>query len=43
VFRASPIISPVYGILDKNYHKEDIRNKPKAEEAITRVNAQTHY
>jgi hypothetical protein len=40
VFRASPIISPVYGILDKNYHKEDIRNKPKAEEAITRVNAQ---
>lgn len=27
IFRASPIISPVYGVLDKNYHKEDIRNK----------------
>ena len=27
VFKPSPIISPVYGILDKNYQKEDIRNK----------------
>lgn len=26
-FRPSPIISPVYGILDKNYHKEDITTK----------------
>lgn len=26
-FRPSPIISPVYGILDKNYHKEDITAK----------------
>ena len=24
VFKPTPIISPVYGILDKNYHKEDI-------------------
>ena len=23
-FKPTPIISPVYGILDKNYHKEDI-------------------
>lgn len=23
-FRPTPIISPVYGVLDKNYHKEDI-------------------
>lgn len=26
-FRTSPIISPVYGILDKNYKKEDISNR----------------
>lgn len=25
VFKPTPIISPVYGILDKNYHKEDIK------------------
>lgn len=24
IFKPTPIISPVYGILDKNYHKEDI-------------------
>lgn len=27
VFKPTPIISPVYGILDKNYHKEDIVTK----------------
>lgn len=27
VFQLSPIISPVYGVLDKNYHKEDITSK----------------
>jgi hypothetical protein len=27
IFRVSPIISPVYGILDKNYKKEDITTK----------------
>ena len=27
VFKPTPIISPVYGILDKNYQKEDIRSK----------------
>ena len=26
-FKPTPIISPVYGILDKNYHKEDIKTK----------------
>lgn len=26
-FSPTPIISPVYGILDKNYHKEDITSK----------------
>lgn len=29
VFRPTPIISPVYGVLDKNYHKEDITPKKK--------------
>ncbi len=28
VFKPTPIISPVYGILDKNYQKEDIVPKP---------------
>ena len=27
IFKPTPIISPVYGVLDKNYHKEDIRQK----------------
>lgn len=27
VFKPTPIISPVYGILDKNYHKDDIVTK----------------
>lgn len=33
IFKPTPIISPVYGILDKNYHKEDIvsRNESKNE------------
>ena len=30
VFKPSPIISPVYGVLDKNYHKEDIVTKKTA-------------
>ena len=32
-FKPTPIISPVYGVLDKNYHKEDIvsRNEVKIE------------
>lgn len=28
-FKNSPIISPVYGIMDKNYKKDDIQEKPK--------------
>lgn len=27
VFKPTPVISPVYGVLDKNYSKEDIRPK----------------
>lgn len=30
-FKPTPIISPVYGILDKNYHKEDIVSKSDRE------------
>lgn len=26
VFKPSPIISPVYGVLDRNYHKDDIKS-----------------
>ena len=31
IFRPSPIISPVYGVLDKNYRKEEIVDKNKEE------------
>lgn len=31
IFHPSPIISPVYGILDKNYHKEDIKSRNSVE------------
>lgn len=34
VFKPTPIISPVYGILDKNYHKEDIVSKKDTEPSI---------
>ena len=34
-FKPSPIISPVYGVLDKNYHKDDII--PKREIRTDRV------
>lgn len=27
VFKPTPIISPIYGVLDKNYHKEDLKTK----------------
>ena len=30
VFKPTPIISPVYGVLDKNYHKEDIVSRNEA-------------
>ena len=36
IFRPSPIISPVYGVLDKNYRKEEIVDKSSVETA--RVN-----
>jgi hypothetical protein len=36
-FTPTPIISPVYGVLDKNYNKEDITTK-KERENMKRVN-----
>ncbi len=35
-FRPSPVISPVYGILDKNYRKEDVVTKQKTENTLIR-------
>lgn len=32
IFKPSPVISPVYGILDKNYKKEDVLTKDEAVE-----------
>ncbi len=39
IFKPTPIISPVYGILDKNYHKEDIvsRNEVRINSAEKNV------
>lgn len=39
VFKPTPIISPVYGVLDKNYSKEDITTKKdkQIEKTITAV------
>lgn len=34
VFKPSPIISPVYGILDKNYRKDDITTKQENKKII---------
>ncbi len=41
IFKPTPIISPVYGVLDKNYHKEDIVSRTdtneKKEEKISSI------
>ncbi len=42
-FRPSPVISPVYGILDKNYHKDDIVDKKdgmKREKIVKPINSE---
>lgn len=36
VFKATPIISPVYGILDKNYKKEELKAKKESEYELKR-------
>lgn len=33
LFKPTPIISPVYGVLDKNYHKEDIVSRSESRTA----------
>lgn len=38
-FRPTPIISPVYGILDKNYKKEEVKSKPEHRQKLTRASS----
>lgn len=40
VFKPSPVISPVYGVLDKNYSKEEIIER---QETIPRVSKDVNY
>lgn len=42
-FRCSPIISPVYGILDKNYKKEDVQAKDVDDYEIPRTNVSVDF
>ena len=35
VFKPSPVISPIYGILDKDYKKEEIKSKPVVTDTLT--------
>lgn len=42
IFKPSPIISPVYGVLDKNYSKEDITTKKDSSRAIARNSRSSH-
>lgn len=35
-FRPTPIISPVYGVLDKNYRKDEVKSKPEHSKKLTR-------
>ena len=35
VFKPSPVISPIYGILDKDYKKEEIKTKPTNKDILT--------
>lgn len=37
IFKPSPIISPVYGVLDKNYSKDDITTKQEKSQNIART------
>ena len=37
-FHPTPIISPVYGVLDKNYNKEDITSKKNKTKAVSYTN-----
>lgn len=42
-FRASPVISPVYGILDKNYTKDEVKEKEDASNEIKRASKKVDF
>ena len=42
VFKPSPIISPVYGVLDKNYSKDDITTKKDSTRSTIRTSKPEH-
>lgn len=42
-FKASPVISPVYGILDKNYRKEEVVEKEEAQTSMQRPSKKVDF
>lgn len=42
-FKVSPVISPVYGILDKNYKTEEVQSKSKSKNEIVRNNKKVDF
>lgn len=42
VFKPSPIISPVYGVLDKNYSRDDITTKKPTAQTLRRHSESSH-
>ena len=42
-FRASPVISPVYGVLDKNYTKDEVKEKDDESNEIKRASKKVDF
>lgn len=42
-FKASPVISPVYGILDKNYTKEEVKEKEENNASMKRLSKKVDF
>ena len=42
-FKASPVISPVYGVLDKNYTKEEVKEKTNDVKTLKRPSKQVDF
>ena len=42
-FRASPVISPVYGVLDKNYTKDEVKEKDDLSNEIQRASKKVDF
>ena len=42
-FRASPVISPVYGVLDKNYTKDEVKEKDDESNEIKRASQKVDF